>query len=184
MGQLRRNFAVQSHQPGGEIGQTRFILDGKCPGRDIAGSNPARAATKYQIHMKKEHSTWNGFTVNGDVNELVAIIESTGFINLNKDDVIGVLSAEGENWITTGTDIQLDEAFTKATNGFPFSVDRITSLLISFRFGMRQPKMAEISKNQLILSKANPDINVRWGITYDESLGDAFKVILVASANR
>ena len=26
-----RNFAIQSHQPGGEIGQTRFILDGKCP---------------------------------------------------------------------------------------------------------------------------------------------------------
>ncbi len=39
-----RNFAVQPHQPCGEIGQTRFILDGKCPGRDIAGSNPAQAA--------------------------------------------------------------------------------------------------------------------------------------------
>lgn len=41
-----RNFAVQLHQPGGEIGQTRFILDGKCPGRDIAGSNPARATKR------------------------------------------------------------------------------------------------------------------------------------------
>ena len=44
MKQRFRNFAVQSHQLGGEIGQTRFILDGKCPGRDIAGSNPVRAA--------------------------------------------------------------------------------------------------------------------------------------------
>lgn len=38
------NFAIQSHQPGGGIGQTRFILDGKCSGRDIAGSSPTRAA--------------------------------------------------------------------------------------------------------------------------------------------
>lgn len=39
-----RNFAVQSHQTGGGIGQTRFILDGKCPVRDIAGSSPTQAA--------------------------------------------------------------------------------------------------------------------------------------------
>lgn len=38
------NFAVQSYQPGGGIGQTRFLLEEKCPGRDIAGSNPAQAA--------------------------------------------------------------------------------------------------------------------------------------------
>lgn len=43
MGHLCRNFAVQILQPGGGIGQTRFILDGKCPGRDVAGSSPARA---------------------------------------------------------------------------------------------------------------------------------------------
>ncbi len=26
-----RNFAIQLHRLGGGIGQTRFILDGKCP---------------------------------------------------------------------------------------------------------------------------------------------------------
>lgn len=39
-----RNFAVQSYQPGGEIGQTRFILDGKCPEWGITGSSPVQAA--------------------------------------------------------------------------------------------------------------------------------------------
>ena len=52
MRQQCRNFAVQSHQPGGEIGQTHFILDGKCPRRGIAGSNPARAAIK-SIYMNR-----------------------------------------------------------------------------------------------------------------------------------
>lgn len=47
---MRRRGRNLSHQPGGEIGQTRFILYGKCPGRDIAGSNPVRVA-KNEQHM-------------------------------------------------------------------------------------------------------------------------------------
>lgn len=46
MRQRWSNFAGQSHVPGGGIGQTRFILDRKCPVRDVAGSNPVRAAKK------------------------------------------------------------------------------------------------------------------------------------------
>lgn len=32
--------SINRHQPGGEIGQTRFV----CPGRGRTGSSPARAA--------------------------------------------------------------------------------------------------------------------------------------------
>ena len=41
------NFTIQSHQPGGGIGQTRFV----CCGSGIAGSSPVRAAKieEYQI---------------------------------------------------------------------------------------------------------------------------------------
>ena len=44
-----RNFAILSHQPGGEIGQTRFV----CCGSGIAGSNPARAAKNIKPNMSK-----------------------------------------------------------------------------------------------------------------------------------
>lgn len=43
--------------------------------------------------------------------------------------------------------------------------------------------MADISKIQSFLSDASPDMNVKWGIVKDDTLGDSFKVILVASAN-
>ena len=82
--------------------------------------------------MDIEHSNWNGYDVYGDIKELDAIVESNGFINLDKDDVVEVLSAEGENYVTTGIDNQIDDAFTKAINGLPYSIDKITSLLISF----------------------------------------------------
>ena len=131
--------------------------------------------------MTTENSNWNGYDVYGDIKELDAIVESTGFINLDKDDVIGVLSAEGENYVATRTDNHINEAFTKAINEFPYSIN---SLLISFHCGNLQPNMAEISKIPSFLSKANPDINVIWGIAKNETLGDSFKVILVASANR
>ncbi len=133
--------------------------------------------------MNTELSTWNGYAIHGDIKELDAIIVSTGYINLDKDDVIGVLSAEGENCVTTGTAPKIDEAFTNAINELPYSINKITSLLISFRCGNRQPNMAEISKIQSVLSKANSEIDVRWGITNDDSIGNSFKVILVASAN-
>ena len=45
--------------------------------------------------MDIEHSNWNGYEVYGDIKELDAIVESNGFINLDKDDVVEVLS-EGE----------------------------------------------------------------------------------------
>lgn len=133
--------------------------------------------------MDIEHSNWNGYDVYGDIKELDAIVESNGFINLDKDDVVEVLSAEGENYVTTGIDNQIDDAFTKAINGLPYSIDKITNFIISFRCGNRQPNMTEILKIPSFLSEANPDIDVRWGITKDETSGDSFKVILVTSAN-
>lgn len=134
--------------------------------------------------MTTEHSNWKGYDVDGDIRELDAIVESTGFINLDKDDVIGVLSADGENCVTTGMDNLIDEAFRKAVNELPYSIDKINSLLISFHCGDRQPDMKEISKIPAFLSEANSDIDVKWGIATDDTLGDSFKVILVASANR
>lgn len=134
--------------------------------------------------MTTEHSNWKGYDVDGDIRELDAIVESTGFINLDKDDVIGVLSADGENCVTTGMDNLIDEAFRKAVNELPYSIDKINSLLISFHCGDRQPDMTELSKITSFLSEANSDIDVKWGIAKDDTLGDSFKVILVASANR
>lgn len=134
--------------------------------------------------MTTEHSNWKGYDVDGDIRELDAIVESTGFINLDKDDVIEVLSAEGENCVATGTGNLIDEAFTKAVNELPYSINKINSLLISFHCGHRQPDMTEISKIPAFLPEANSDINVKWGIAKDDTLGDSFKVILVASANQ
>jgi len=135
------------------------------------------------MNMKKELSTWNGYTVHGDAMELDTIVESTGFIKLDKDDIIGVLSADGENWIATGNDFSMDSALSIAINNLPFSIDKVNNLLIDFRYGNIPPKMANISMITATMSDANPDIEVGWSISSDESLENTFKVIIVASAD-
>mgnify|MGYP001104293530 FL=1 len=131
--------------------------------------------------MNNGISTWNGYPVHGDIKELDRIIKSEGLINLDKDDVVNVLSAEGESHVTSGVNSKLGEAFNEAVNSLPYKVDKVEELLIDFRFGNSQPKTSELSSITGKLSGINPDINIMWGISSDESLGDSYKVVLVAS---
>lgn len=131
--------------------------------------------------MNNGISIWNGYPVHGDIKELDRIVESEGFINLDKDDVINVLSAEGESHVTSGVNFKLGEAFNEAVNALPCKVDKVEELLIDFRFGNMQPEMSGLSSITDTLSEVNPDINIMWGISSDESLGDSYKVVLVAS---
>ncbi|WP_304423718.1 hypothetical protein [Paramuribaculum intestinale] len=131
--------------------------------------------------MNNEISIWNGYPVHGDIKELDRIIESEGIITLDKDDIVRVLSAEGENHVTSGVNANLGKAFNEAVNSLPCKVDKVEELLIDLRFGNRQPEMSELSSITDTLSETNPDINIMWGITSDESLGDSCKVVLVAA---
>ena len=131
--------------------------------------------------MNNGISIWNGYPVHGDIEELDRIIEPEGLITLDKDDVVRVLSAEGESHVTSGVNFKLGEAFSEAVNALPCKVDNVDELLIDFRFGNRQPEMSELSSITDTLSETNPDINIMWGITSDESLGDSCKVVLVAA---
>lgn len=131
--------------------------------------------------MNNGITIWTGYPVHGDIKELDRIIESESLITLDKDDVVNVLSTEGESYVTSGVNADLGEAFNEAVNALPCKVDKVEELLIDFRFGNRQPKMSELSSITGKLSGINPDINIMWGITSDESLGDSYKVVLVAS---
>ncbi len=131
--------------------------------------------------MDTEYSKWNGYYIHGDIKELDRIIESEGIITLDKDDIVNLLSAEGESHVTSGVDANLGEAFNEAVNALPCKVDKVEELLIDFRFGNRQPKMSELSSITGKLSGINPDINIMWGISSDESLGNSYKVVLLTS---
>lgn len=131
--------------------------------------------------MMTKTSEWNGFPVYGDIRELDYIVSTDGLINIGKEDIISVLSAEGENYLTASVNANLGEAFNEALIGLPCKFDNVNNLLIDFRYGNKQPKMTELSSVTATLSEANPDIDIIWGMSSDERLGDSYKVILLAS---
>ena len=77
--------------------------------------------------MITQYETWNGYAVHGDVKELDAIVESTGFIELDKEDVVSILSADGENCVISGTGNEMDEAFNNAIDSLPSSIDKVNN---------------------------------------------------------
>ena len=134
-----------------------------------------------QRTMTKKISEWNGYPVHGDVKELDRIIESDHFFNLDQDDIINVLSAEGNNYVTFAINANLGDAFNAAINSLPCKLDKVNSLLFDFFCGNKKPEMSELSCIPATLSEANTNIDVKWGISSDETLGDSYKVVLVAS---
>lgn len=134
--------------------------------------------------MTKGISEWNGYAVYGDTRELDCIAGTYGLINLDKEDIISVLSAEGENYLTASVNADLGEAFNQALIGLPCKLDNVNSLLIYFRYGNKQLKMSELSSIPVTLSEANTDTDVIWGVSSDETLGDFYKVILLASVKK
>jgi len=64
-------------------------------------------------------ATWNGYAVQGDVKELEQITGSKGFVNLDKDDIIAMLSADGENYVVTANAGKIEDAFNAALANIP-----------------------------------------------------------------
>ena len=131
--------------------------------------------------MTKEISEWNGYPVHGDIKELDAIVNSNGFMTIDKDDIVSVLVADGESYVTSATYHNLGEAFNEAVNSLPCGIDKVNKLVIDFRSGTQQTTLAEFSTITGKLAENNCDIDIMWGMSSDESLGESYKVVLLAS---
>ena len=132
--------------------------------------------------MNTETNEWNGYAINGNTAELDAIMTSHhGLLSLDKSDVESVLSCGGENWIVTEIGSDFATTFNDALKSLPCKINDVKSVLISFEFGSKQPIIAEMSSITAALSEANDDILIHWGMTPDSSLGESYKVVLVAS---
>lgn len=131
--------------------------------------------------MDQKLSSWSGFPVYGDPREIEAIAESEGPINIDKGDITCVLSQKGENWVVAGVAPTIKEALVKAIGDFPFTIDKIQTMLIEFWYDETMPTMPEIADIHETLSKMDPESDLTWGFAIDPSLGENFKAVLLAS---
>ena len=122
---------------------------------------------------------WNGFQIQGNTKELDFIAESEGHINLEKDDIISTLSAEGGNYVASGVASDLNGAFKLAVNNLNVNMKDVKRMLVQFVCGRQQADMGELRSVTDVLNEASPEISLIWGIASDSALGEDFKVIIL-----
>jgi cell division protein FtsZ len=116
------------------------------------------------------------------------LIIRPGIINLDFEDARTVLSAGGRAVMGMGTALGEGRALAaaeKAANN-PLledaSIQGARAILINFtgdrRMGLREVKEA----CEFVRQKAHPDVNVLFGTSLDETLGDELRVTVVAAA--
>lgn len=132
--------------------------------------------------MNNEISIWNGYPIYGDIKELDSIVESTGIINLDKNDIVSVLSAEGDNIVVTGISTSLKDAYNQAVSNLPCEISSINAMLMNLSVCKKPVLMADMPKFGHLVEGMRSPADFLWGVTSDESLGESYKVVLVASA--
>lgn len=134
--------------------------------------------------MDKQISNWNGFKVHGDTSELDRIVEQSGMVSLDLNDITNTLSASGENYIAVGLGANIPEAFKSAVDRLPITISKVEKLMIQFYIGAKQPNMSELSDISKTLSTCNNNQHVMWAISKIENLGDSVKVVLLSSLSQ
>lgn len=131
--------------------------------------------------MNTKVSNWNGYSVHGDVNEIATLTDTNAFIKIDKEDVMSIVSQDRENYVSAESASTMEDAFKQAVKNLGCPLEKIKDLLIGFRCGSKQPDMMELTRLSTFLAELNPELSVKWGICQDLSLGEDFKVILLAS---
>lgn len=80
--------------------------------------------------MTGKITEWKGHHVFGDVNELDAIISSSGKIALDKSDIVNTLNLDGDSYVVTETGETVEEAIEAAISNIPCHTWQVTALAI------------------------------------------------------
>lgn len=116
------------------------------------------------------------------------IINITGYINLDFEDVRKTLEKSGVALISTGQaagENRLTQAIHNAITSPLLQDNEITHatrLLFEVCFSHQNPmSMTEVQELNDFTATLNPDIDIIWGALYDDSLGDDIRIIVLAA---
>lgn len=120
---------------------------------------------------------------------IAEIITRSGYINLDFNDVdttlrdggtaiIAVGYGEGENRVTKAIQNALDSPLLRNTD--IYTSKKVLFNLYYSRSGQKL-QTSEVSELTDFVKRIEKDVEVIWGITYDESLGDKVKFAILAS---
>ena len=133
----------------------------------------------------------NAFAIADDVlvqtvKNIVELIQTTAFINCDFADITTILKKSGYIHTTTGRTVGKDKTEKiieqlKCSALLDTSIDGAAGILlyVSIAGNVALEDVDEISS--AISELASPDVNLIFGLNFDESLDDEIKVLLVAT---
>ena len=132
-----------------------------------------------------ESTSWNGYTVNGDSSELDKIIATPNIISLDKNDIISVLSREGEHRITTGVGADCLSALNAAISALGRPLDNVAAMFVNIYCNdKRQLLMSEIdSMLEPFKECLDTDCDAPQHIAVDAEIKSSRKVTLLVTTN-
>ncbi len=110
------------------------------------------------------------------------IIQTCGHINIDVADITSTLSTDTLNYVTVGIGGNITDAVEQSVDNLPINSDQVGKMLFQILIPKDyKPDMLEMKSMTDFIGKYNKDIDVCWGLAFDESLTDSIKVILFAS---
>ena len=132
-----------------------------------------------------ESISWNGYIVYGNSSELDKIIATPNIIAVDKNDIISVLSPEGEHRITTGVGADCLSALNAAISALGHPLDKVAAMFVNIYCNdMRQFLMSEIdSMLEPFKECLDTDCDVLGGVGEDAEIESPRKVTLLVTTN-
>lgn len=129
---------------------------------------------------------YENYKIIGDTGEIDRVIDSCGYINLDIPDISGTLSPDAVNYVSAGMasgEGAVADAFADAVGSLPVKLACISKML--FQIWLPRNADCRISELADMLRGMSADIDICWGIAYDELLAaQQAKVTLLAAGKK
>ncbi len=122
---------------------------------------------------------YEDYRIIGDTALIDKVIRTWGFINIDVADITSTLSKDTLNYVTVGVGDNITDALERSVENLPITTDNVAKMLLQML--IPNGHKSDIKSMSDFMNKYGDDIDLCWGIAYDESLTDSIKVILIAS---
>lgn len=126
------------------------------------------------------------FRIVGDTEEILKIVRRPGVIDIGHEDILAALTETGTNYVSTGvghSDSRLVNALKDAIGHLTIAINNARAMIVNIQTGEHNPiTMPELNSFSKYLEMECPDVDMIWGVTMDEHIGEHVKITLIIAA--
>ncbi len=137
----------------------------------------------YDFYIPQYKFPYEDYHIVGDTANIEKVVQTCGIINIDVADITSTLSTDTLNYVTVGVGLNIVDAMEQSVENLPIPAGLVGKMLFQILIPKEyKTDLSEIKTMTDFIGSFNNDIDVCWGIAYDETLTDNIKVILIASS--